>query len=86
MCIRDSIIEDIVDSGLTLEKFLQDLEKFEPASIKLACFTFKKEAFKKSFRIDYLGITIPNEFIVGYGLDYDGYGRNLPDIYKIVKS
>ena len=80
------IIEDIVDSGLTLEKFLQDLEKFEPASIKLACFTFKKEAFKKSFRIDYLGITIPNEFIVGYGLDYDGYGRNLPDIYKIVKS
>lgn len=80
------IIEDIVDTGLTLEKFLQDLEKFEPASIKLACFTFKKEAFKKSFRIDYLGITIPNEFIVGYGLDYDGYGRNLPDIYKIVKS
>jgi len=80
------IIEDIVDTGLTLEKLLKDLEKFEPASIKLACFTFKKEAFKKSFRIDYLGITIPNEFIVGYGLDYDGYGRNLPDIYKIVKS
>jgi len=80
------IVEDIVDTGLTLDKFLSDLEKFEPASVKLACFTFKKEAFKKSFRIDYLGITIPNEFIVGYGLDYDGYGRNLPDIYKIVKS
>jgi hypoxanthine phosphoribosyltransferase len=80
------IVEDIVDTGITLEKLLKDLEKFEPASIKLACFTFKKEAFKKSFHIDYLGITIPNEFIVGYGLDYDGYGRNLPDIYKIVKS
>jgi len=80
------IVEDIVDTGITLDKFLQDLEKYEPASIKLACFTFKKEAFKKSFRIDYLGITIPNEFVVGYGLDYDGYGRNLPDIYKIVKS
>jgi hypoxanthine phosphoribosyltransferase len=80
------IVEDIVDTGITLEKLLKDLEKHEPASVKLACFTFKKEAFKKSFRIDYLGITIPNEFIVGYGLDYDGYGRNLPDIYKIVKS
>jgi hypoxanthine phosphoribosyltransferase len=80
------IVEDIVDTGLTLDKFLKDLEKFEPASIRLACFTFKKDAFKKSFRIDYLGISIPNEFVVGYGLDYDGYGRNLPDIYKIVKS
>jgi hypoxanthine phosphoribosyltransferase len=80
------IVEDIVDTGLTLETFLQGLEKFEPASVKLACFTFKKEAFQKSFRIDYLGITIPNDFVVGYGLDYDGYGRNLPDIYKIVSS
>ncbi len=80
------IVEDIVDTGITLEKLLMDLEKFKPASVKLACFTFKKEAFRKNFRIDYLGITIPNEFVVGYGLDYDGYGRNLPDIYKIVKS
>jgi hypoxanthine phosphoribosyltransferase len=80
------IVEDIVDTGITLEKLLRDLEKYNPASIKLACFTFKKAAFQKSFRIDYLGITIPNEFVVGYGLDYDGYGRNLPDIYKIVKS
>jgi hypoxanthine phosphoribosyltransferase len=80
------IVEDIVDTGITLEKLLRDLEKFEPASVKLACLTFKKEAFKKSFHIDYLGITIPNEFVVGYGLDYDGYGRNLPDIYKIVKK
>lgn len=80
------IVEDIVDTGITLEKLLKDIEKFEPASVRLACLTFKEKAFKKSFRIDYLGITIPNEFVVGYGLDYDGYGRNLPDIYKIVKS
>lgn len=77
------VVEDIVDTGMTLDKLLKDLQKFEPASVRLACFTFKKEAFKKSFNIDYLGMTIPNEFVVGYGLDYDGYGRNLPDIYKI---
>ena len=60
-----------------MDKLFQNLKKYKPASVKLACFSFKKEAFKKDFRIDYLGITIPNEFVVGYGLDYDGYGRNL---------
>jgi hypoxanthine phosphoribosyltransferase len=80
------IVEDIVDTGLTMDKFLQDLKKHEPASVKLACFSFKKEAFKKDFNIDYLGITIPDEFVIGYGLDYDGYGRNLQDIYKIAMS
>lgn len=77
------VVEDIVDTGLTLDKLLKELWKLEPASVRLACFTFKKEAFKKDFRIDYLGMTIPDEFVVGYGLDYDGYGRNLPDIYKL---
>jgi hypoxanthine phosphoribosyltransferase len=80
------ILEDIVDSGITLDFLIQDLEKMNPADIKIACFTFKPDAFKKSFRIDYLGVSIPNDFIVGYGLDYDGFGRNLPDIYKIVSS
>ena len=80
------ILEDIVDTGITLDQLLKDLQKFEPADVKLACFTFKKEAFQKTFHIDYLGMTIPNDFVVGYGLDYDGYGRNLPDIYKIVTS
>ncbi len=79
------IVEDIVDTGLTLQILLKKLEEYHPASIKLACLTFKKEAFKKDFKIDYLGITIPNEFVIGYGLDYDGYGRNLPDIYKMLK-
>ncbi len=80
------ILEDIVDSGITLDHLIHDLEKLNPADVKVACFTFKPEAFKKTFRIDYLGISIPNDFIVGYGLDYDGFGRNLPDIYKIVAS
>jgi len=78
------IVEDIVDTGLTINKLLMDLKHFNPASIRLACFTFKKDAFQKDFQIDYLGLTIPDEFVVGYGLDYDGYGRNLPDIYKLI--
>jgi hypoxanthine phosphoribosyltransferase len=78
------IVEDIVDTGLTIDKLLTDLKHFNPASVRLACFTFKKDAFQKDFQIDYLGITIPDEFVVGYGLDYDGYGRNLPDIYKLI--
>jgi hypoxanthine phosphoribosyltransferase len=80
------IVEDIVDTGLTLDKILEKLKFFEPADIRLACFCFKPDAFEKSFKIDYLGMEIPNDFIVGYGLDYDGYGRNLPDIYKILES
>lgn len=80
------IVEDIVDSGISMEMLLQVLSKYEPASVKIACFFFKPDAFVKQFSIDYLGMEIPNDFIVGYGLDYDGYGRNLPDIYKIVND
>jgi hypoxanthine phosphoribosyltransferase len=79
------IVEDIVDTGITMDKLLQDVRKMGPAGVKVACFCFKPEAFKKDFEIDYIGLEIPNDFIVGYGLDYNGYGRNLPDIYKIVK-
>lgn len=80
------IVEDIVDTGITIDKLLGDLVKYNPSSVRLACLTFKEAAFRKTFNIDYLGMKIPNEFVVGYGLDYDGFGRNLPDIYKIVKS
>jgi hypoxanthine phosphoribosyltransferase len=80
------VVEDIVDTGITMEQLLLELRDKAPADVKLACFCFKPEAFKKSFRIDYLGMSIPNDFIVGYGLDYDGYGRNLPEIYKVVKG
>jgi len=80
------VVEDIVDSGITMDKLLCDIHGKKPLSVKLACFCFKPEAFTKSFTIDYLGMEIPNEFIVGYGLDYDGYGRNYPEIYKLVKE
>jgi hypoxanthine phosphoribosyltransferase len=79
------IVEDIVDTGITMDKLLHDVGGKHPASVKVACFCFKTDAFQKDFPIDYIGLKIPNDFIVGYGLDYDGYGRNLPDIYKIVK-
>jgi len=79
------IIEDIVDTGMTMATMLHEIRILKPASIRIACFCFKPEAFKADFTIDYLGYEIPNLFIVGYGLDYDGYGRNLPEIYQIVK-
>jgi hypoxanthine phosphoribosyltransferase len=84
---RDVIIlEDIVDTGHTLDKFLKTLQAYRPRSVEIASLIFKKEAFKKSFKIDYLGFEIENKFIVGYGLDYNEYGRNIPEIYQIVSS
>lgn len=77
------VVEDIVDSGITMEHLLNEIWKYKPASVRIACFFLKPDSFIKSFKIDYLGMEIPNEFIVGYGLDYDGYGRNLPEIYKL---
>jgi len=78
------IIEDIVDTGHTLHNFLQKINTYHPKSVKIASLIFKKEAFKKEFKIDYLGFEIENKFIVGYGLDYNEYGRNLPEIYQVV--
>ncbi len=80
------ILEDIIDSGITMEHLLEQLSEKQPASVRIVTFLFKPEAFQKSFPVDYIGLSIPNDFIVGYGLDYDGLGRNLPDIYKIVES
>jgi len=81
---RIIILEDIVDTGITLDITISKLKNLKPADIKVATLLFKPEAFKNQFVIDYIGIEIPNEFIVGYGLDYDGLGRNLSDIYKII--
>lgn len=78
------ILEDIVDSGLTMKVLLQKLEERSPASITIASLLFKPDAFKADFQIDYLGMSIPNDFIVGYGLDYNGYGRNLKNIYTVL--
>jgi len=77
------ILEDIIDTGVTLEKIISLLEKEEVADIKVATLLFKPEAYKKEIEIDFIGKSIPNDFVVGYGLDYDEIGRNLPHIYKL---
>lgn len=77
------IVEDIVDTGLTLDHILKLLKKKSPADIKIATFLFKPGAYKKKFKIDYVGLEIPNDFIIGYGLDYNGYARNTKDIYVL---
>lgn len=79
------VVEDIVDSGNTIEKLLNTLKQEHPKEIKIAALLYKPSAFKKNFKIDYIGVEIPNDFVVGYGLDYNGLGRNLPEIYKIVE-
>ncbi|MDX2442803.1 MAG: hypoxanthine phosphoribosyltransferase [Bacteroidales bacterium] len=80
------IIEDIVDSGLTLETIIDRVQPFEPEEIKIATMFFKPNAYKRDFTVDYVAMTIPNDFIIGYGLDYEGYGRNLKDLYTLDNS
>ena len=79
------IVEDIVDSGFTMSQLLKDLEADGAKSIHIATMMFKPNAFKFNYKIDYIGMNIGNDFIVGYGLDYNEYGRNLKEIYKIVE-
>ncbi|MCF8380532.1 MAG: hypoxanthine phosphoribosyltransferase [Bacteroidales bacterium] len=79
------ILEDIVDTGITLETIMRQLSGYLPKSIKIATLLFKPEAYKKDVVIDYIGFSIPNEFILGYGLDYDGFGRNYKDIYTLIE-
>ncbi len=78
------IVEDIVDTGKTLFQFLPQLEHQHPASLKIASLLHKPDAMIHPIKIDYLGFTIPNKFVVGYGLDYDGLGRNIKEIYQLV--
>lgn len=81
---RDIIlIEDIVDTGNTLVKLYEILTVKNPRSIKIATLLYKPEAYKKEYKIDYTGLEIPNAFVLGYGLDYDGLGRNLSSIYVL---
>ena len=83
---RDVIIlEDIVDTGKTLHVFLPKLHHQQPRSFKIAALLHKPEATIHPLTIDYLGFRIPNKFVVGYGLDYDGLGRNLKQIYQLVE-
>jgi len=79
------IIEDIVDTGNTVEELKAIFKDKKVKHLKIATLFFKPEAYKKDIKIDYVGIRIPNKFIVGYGLDYDGLGRNLSDVYQLAE-
>jgi hypoxanthine phosphoribosyltransferase len=78
------IIEDIVDTGHTLERITDELTIRKVADVKIATLLFKPTAYTKKIPVDYTGFEIPNNFVVGYGLDYDGYGRNLPSVYTLI--
>ena len=82
---RDVIIlEDIIDTGKTLSQFLPQLEHQQPKSLRICALLHKKETTVYPIEIAYLGFTIPDKFVVGYGLDYDGFGRNYGEIYQLV--
>ena len=80
------VVEDIVDTGKTLNEFLPQLVAQQPASLKIASLLHKPDALVHPIRIDYLGFSVPNKFLLGYGLDYDGLGRNLREIYQLIEA
>jgi len=80
------VVEDIVDTGITMERILSSLRAKGANEIKVATFLQKPDALQRDIQVDYVAMKIPNDFIVGYGLDYDGYGRNLKDIYTVVSD
>lgn len=77
------IIEDIVDTGLTMKHMLDELQELGPKSIEIATLLHKPDATVEELRLRYIGFEIPNKFVVGYGLDYDGQGRSLTDVYSL---
>ncbi len=77
------IVEDIVDTGMTMQEVLGQLASQKPASIKIMTLLYKPEALKVPLKVDYTGFEIENKFVIGYGLDYDGMGRNLDAIYVV---
>lgn len=80
------ILEDIVDTGNTLESILRSLHEHHPREVRVATLLYKPEAYRGGRVIDHRALEVPDDFLVGYGLDYDGLGRNLRDIYKLVGS
>lgn len=76
------IVEDIVDTGLSMGHLLQEVGKLEPRSVRICTLFYKPEAFKGDYKVDYVGRDIANDFIVGYGLDYDEEGRTLKEVWK----
>ncbi len=79
------IVEDIVDTGNTLERIVDELVIRKATEVKVAAMLFKPAAYTKNIHLDYIGFEIPNDFVVGYGLDYDGFGRNLPSVYALIQ-
>ncbi|MDE5608357.1 MAG: hypoxanthine phosphoribosyltransferase [Muribaculaceae bacterium] len=80
---RVIIVEDIIDTGNTIKRLVDDLQKMNPADIKIATLLFKPDSVQCEVKPDYVGFPIPSKFIIGYGLDLDGMARNLPDIYVL---
>lgn len=80
------VLEDIVDSGITIANTIEQIKAMNPADIKIATLLLKPDALRTEVQLDYIGLEIPNDFIVGYGLDYNGRGRNLIDIYKVTEK
>lgn len=79
------VIEDIVDTGNTVFELTNSFESYNIKELRFATLFFKPEAYRKNIKIDYIGIYIPNMFIVGFGLDYDDLGRNLPEVYQLAE-
>lgn len=79
------ILEDIVDTGITISNIQEQLQNLNPKEVLVATLLLKPDALKKEVDLKYVGLEIPNDFIVGYGLDYDGLGRNLIDIYTVIQ-
>lgn len=77
------LVEDIIDTGKTVHELMKELEYLQPASVKLASLLSKPDALQHDVTIDYTGFVIPDKFVVGYGMDYNELGRNLPDIYVL---
>lgn len=77
------IVEDIVDTGVSMNYLLERLKQENPSSVSIATLLHKPEAFRFNYPLHYVGFEIPNKFVVGYGLDYDGLGRELPEIYQL---
>jgi hypoxanthine phosphoribosyltransferase len=78
------IVEDIVDTGNTLERIVGELVIRKAAEVRIAAMLFKPAAYTKDIPLDYIGFEIPNDFVVGYGLDFNGFGRNLPSVYTLI--
>jgi hypoxanthine phosphoribosyltransferase len=79
------VVEDIVDTGNTLERVFGELVIRKAAEIRIATMLYKPAAYKKDIHLEYVGFEIPNDFVVGFGLDYNGFGRNLPSVYTLIK-